>query len=65
MSLILSAGRISKDELFSILGQVDGVLYSLVEMRLVNLINDRKACEIRPEAVKPVAELLKRRRMVW
>jgi len=27
-------------------------------MRLVNLINDRKACEIRPEAVKLVAEIV-------
>ncbi len=65
MSLILSAGRISKDELSSILGQADEILYSLVEMRLVNLINGGKAYEIRPEAVKPVAELLNRRRMVW
>jgi len=65
MSLVLSAGRISKDELFSVLGQADEILYSLVKMQLVNLINGGKACEIRPEAVKPVAELLKRRRMAW
>ena len=65
MSLILLAGRISKDELFSVLGQADEILYSLVKMRLVNLINGGKTCEIRPEAVKPVAELLKRRRMIW
>lgn len=64
MNLILCAGRISKDELFSVLGQED-VLYSLSEMRLVNLVEGRKAVEIRPEAVKPVAELLKRRRLIW
>lgn len=65
MNLILCAGRISKDELFSALGPEEDVLYSLSEMRLVDLVEGRQAVEIRPEAVQPVAELLKRRRLIW
>jgi hypothetical protein len=65
MNLILCAGRISKDELFSALGPEEDVLYSLSEMRLVDLVEGRQAVEIRPEAVKPVSELLKRRRLIW
>lgn len=65
MSLILSAESISKDELFSIIGQSDDLLYSLIEKRLVNLIDGGRACGLRPEAVRPVADLLKRRRMIW
>jgi hypothetical protein len=65
MNLILCAGRISKDELFSALGPEEDVLYSLSEMRLVDLVEGRQAVEILPEAIKPVAELLKRRRLIW
>jgi hypothetical protein len=65
MNLILCAGRISKDELFSALGPEEDVLYSLSEMRLVDLVGGRQSVEIRPEAVKPIVELLKRRRLIW